>query len=188
MATYPPETSLVLVAVITDPYDLEIARLLGWYRIPIRSAPRVVAVDYLAFYQTAAFREDRWQIKYVAPVFGHELTTRAELLQDQPDHPHADHEYYKLQIGPLTPLPKPIPAGKWRRITFFYTTGEYLSRAETVNDLVVISNERKTLWKALHERASLSQKYYPENIPEMEIDPAFLEEFFGIRESAGDFI
>ena len=27
-------TSLVLVAVVNDPRDLEIARLLGWYRIP----------------------------------------------------------------------------------------------------------------------------------------------------------
>ena len=90
--SFPPATSLVLVAVITNPDDLEIARVLGWYRIPIRSAPRVIAVDYLAFYQTAAFMEDKWQIKYIAPVQGHELTTRAELLQDQPDHPHADQD------------------------------------------------------------------------------------------------
>ena len=68
--------SLVLVAVINDPRDLEIARLLGWYRIPLRSAPKVVAVDFLAFYQTAAFGEDRWRIQYIAPVMGHELTAR----------------------------------------------------------------------------------------------------------------
>jgi hypothetical protein len=45
-------TSLILVAVLNNPRDLEIARLLGWYRIPLRSAPKVIAVDYLAFYQT----------------------------------------------------------------------------------------------------------------------------------------
>jgi len=44
-------SSLILVAVINDPRDLEIARLLGWYRIPLRSSPKVVAVDYLAFYR-----------------------------------------------------------------------------------------------------------------------------------------
>lgn len=184
---FPPDTSLVLVAVITSPDDLEIARVLGWYRIPIRSAPRVVAVDYIAFYQTAAFKEAKWQIKYVAAVKGHELTTRAELLQSQVDHPRADQEYFKIQLGPLTALPKPIPAGKWRRITFFYTTGEYLSKANTVNDLVVASNERKTLWQALHERASQSQKYQAANKPVMQIDPAVLDELFNIRELPEDY-
>ena len=32
-------TSLILVVLMNDPRDLEIARLLGWYRIPLRSAP-----------------------------------------------------------------------------------------------------------------------------------------------------
>jgi hypothetical protein len=47
-------TDLILVCVLPTPRDLEIARLLGWYRIPLRTAPKVVAVDYLAFYQPAA--------------------------------------------------------------------------------------------------------------------------------------
>ncbi|OGO38816.1 MAG: hypothetical protein A2W35_17495 [Chloroflexi bacterium RBG_16_57_11] len=87
----PSPTSLILVAIINDPRDLEIARVLGWYRIPLRSAPKVIAVDYLAFYQTAAFGDDRWRIQYVAPVRGYELTTRSELMQDEPNHPHAQH-------------------------------------------------------------------------------------------------
>ncbi len=173
-------TSLVLVAVLNQPRDLEIARLLGWYRIPLRSAPKVVAVDYLAFYQTGAFEEQKWRIQHVAPVRGHELVTRAELLQDEPDHPRAREEYYKVQIGPLEALPQPIPAGKWRRVTFLYTTGEYLLRAETVNDLVVQSEERKTLWAALRERAG--QAYQTQEIPEVDLDPAVLAALLGIRE------
>jgi len=83
-------TALVLVVVVTQPRDMEIARLLGWYRIPFKSAPKVVAVDYLAFYQTAGFGEnERWRINAIAPVRGHELTTRAELIRDEPDHPRA---------------------------------------------------------------------------------------------------
>src|SRR5512136_1614065 len=132
-------TSLVLVAVMKDPRDLEIARLLGWYRIPLRSAPKVIAVDYLAFYQTGAFGDEKWCIHYIAQVRGHELTTRAELLRTEPDHPRAKEEYYKIQIGALERLPKPILAGNWRRITFLYTTGEYLLKAATINDLVVQS-------------------------------------------------
>ena len=41
-------TDLILVCVLPAPRDLEIARLLGWYRIPFRTAPKVVAVAGLA--------------------------------------------------------------------------------------------------------------------------------------------
>jgi hypothetical protein len=173
-------TSLVLVAVINDPRDMEIARLLGWYRIPLRTAPKVVAVDYLAFYQTGAFGEQRWRIQTVAPVRGHELATRAELLRDEPDHPRAKEEYYKIQLGPVEQLERPILAETWRRVTFLYTTGEYLLKAETVNDLVVQSEERKTLWQALRERAGA--EYAPDTPQEIELDPALLAALLGIRE------
>ncbi len=177
-------TSLVLVAVLKDPRDLEIARVLGWYRIPLRSAPKVIAVDYLAFYQTGAFVNEKWCIEYVAPVRGHELTTRRELLRDEADHPSASQEYYKIQLGPLERLPQPIPAGKWRRITFFYTTGEYLVKAETVNDLVIQSEERSLLWRALRERAQ-EQQPAEEDLPEIDIDPTALAALLGIRDFTG---
>jgi hypothetical protein len=173
-------TSLVLVAVINDPRDLEIARLLGWYRIPLRSAPKVIYVDYLAFYQTGAFGDGKWQIQTIAPVLGHELTTRAELLHDQPDHPRANEEYYKLQLGPLERLPKPVLADKWRRITFLYTTGEYLLSASTINDLVVRTEERTTLWQALRERAAAG--YGTAGVPEFDLPDDVLAVLLGIRE------
>ena len=122
-------TDLILVCVLPGPRDLEIARLLGWYRIPFRTAPKVVAVDALAFYQPGTFGETGGRIEYLAPVRGHELTTRSELLRDEPDHPRADEEYYKIQLGPLERLAQPITADKWRRLTFLYTTGEYLLKA-----------------------------------------------------------
>ena len=182
----PSPTSLILVAVLTQPRDLEIARLLGWYRIPLRSAPKVVAVDFLAFYQTSMFAQEKWRIDYVAPVRGHELTTRAELLQDEPDHPHANLEYYKIQIGALVRLPNPIPANKWRRITFFYTTGEYLLQAQTIDDLIVASDERPILWQALRERASQEERYGGEMMPGEDIDAALLASLLGLIESQTD--
>jgi len=182
MGTLLSTTSLVLVAVMTEPRDLEIARLFGWYRIPLRTAPKVVAVDYLAFYQTGAFKDSKWRIQFIAPVRGHELTTRGELLRDEVDHPRAREEYYRIQIGPLEELPKPIPAGKWRRITFFYSTGEYLQKAESVNDLIVHSEERQILWKALHERLLQKQSYHIDEFKGVEIDDEILSQLLGIRE------
>jgi hypothetical protein len=151
--------SLVLVAVMTQPRDLEIARVFGWYRIPLRTAPKVISVDYLAFYQTSTFEEQKWRIQLIAPVRGHELTTREQLLRDEPAHPRAKEEYYKVQLGPLEELSPPILAEKWRRITFLYTTGEHLLKARTVNDLVVHSEERQVLWKALRERLAQDKAY-----------------------------
>ncbi len=172
---YPPSKTLILVALIPRPRDLEIARLLGWYRVPLRTAPKVINVDYLAFYQASAFgAARRWRIETIAEVRGHELTTRAELLRDEPGHPRAREEYYKIQLGPLETLPRPILAGRWRRITFLYTTGELLSRASTVNDLVVHSEEREILWRSLRERALNAGAYQPADLPEVDLDPALL--------------
>ena len=167
---------------MTDPRDLEIARLFGWYRIPLRTAPKVIAVDYLAFYQTKAFNDLKWRIEYIAQVRGHELTTRGELLRDDSEHPRSREEYYKIQIGPLEKLPKTILANKWRRITFLYTTGEYLLGAETVNDLVVHSEERQILWKALRERLAQKQTYGAEEIQDTELDDDILNLLLGIKE------
>ncbi len=178
----PSITSLILVVVMNNPRDLEIARLLGWYRIPLRTAPKVVAVDYLAFYQTGSFGEERARIRYIAAVRGHELTTRSELLRDEPDHPRSGEEYYKIQIGPLLSLPNPILADKWHRITFLYTTGEYLLTAKTINDLVVHSEERQALWQSLRERAHQAQTYQIHDLPEGDIDPAILAFILGIKE------
>lgn len=148
------KTDLVLVCVWPQVRDRELARLLGWYRIPFRKAPKVIAVDGLAFYQPATFGEDGGQIQYFARLLGYELTTRAELLHDEKDHPRAHEEYYKMQIGPLERLPRPIRAEHWRRFAFFYTTGENLLTAQRLEDLVIREEaRRKLLWQSLRERA-----------------------------------
>lgn len=174
-------TSLILVCLLPTPRDLEIARLLGWYRVPLRTAPKVVAVDYLAFYQPSAFAERGGQIEYVAEVRGHELTTRAELLKDEADHPRAREEYYKLQIGAMEKLKEPIKSDKWKRLTFLYTTGEYLLKARSLNDLVVDGDERQLLWRSLRERAENSQ-LYKTDLPEADIPPEVLIALLGIKE------
>jgi hypothetical protein len=153
------ENALILVAVMPNVKDFEIARLLGWYRIPLRMAPKIIDVDYLAFYQTGNFGSaHRWMIEYYAPVNGHELTTRSALLHEEIDHPRANEEYYKIQIGPIQHLSPAIPAGKWKRITFLYTLGSFFNQATIINDLVIHSEDREVLWKCLRER---KQSYKP---------------------------
>lgn len=182
-----PPSAIILVAVMNNLRDLEIARLLGWYRIPLRSAPKVIAVDYLAFYQTSAFAEEKWCIKHFAEVHGNELTTRYALLKEEADHPAAQEEYFKIQIGPLETLTRPIPAGKWRRITFFYTTGSYFQSAHTVNDLIVHDDERRLLWQTLRERATEQQGYTLEaELPAVDLDINLLSKLLGISDVIAD--
>ena len=176
-----PETDLVLVAIVPEPRDLEIARVLGWYRIPLKSAPKIISVDYVAFYQTGNFpKNERWQIRQITQLLGHELTTRKELLRDQPEHPHANDEYFKLQLGPLITLEQPIPAEKWKRITFFYTTIGRVNTAQKLADLPVHDEERDLIWKGLREKALQSREYAAEALPEIPIDPMILALFSGL--------
>jgi hypothetical protein len=147
------EDDLVLVAICRRPRDLEIARLLGWYRIPLASAPKTLRVDWLAFFLTGAFRDERWSIRHLAPVRGFELRRRGDLLQDEADHPRAAEPYYRVDLGPLVNLARPIPARRWRRLTFVYTTGARLLSATDVRDLnVPMTKTDDRLWRLLRER------------------------------------
>jgi hypothetical protein len=136
---------LVLVAILRERKDLEIARLLGWYRIPLRSAPKMIRVDWIAFYLTGAFGADRWTVRYLAPVLGHELVRRSDLLVDELDHPNANEPYYKINLGTVVQLAHPIPAAKWRRFTFLYTTGANLLHARDVSELTLKSSAQNTI-------------------------------------------
>ena len=190
MIELPADSSFVLVVFLPQPRDLEIVRLLGWYRIPLRSAPKVVEVDYLAFYQPASFGEDhRWQIEHFAAFRGYELVRRADLFREEADHPRAQEEYFKMQVGALQSLSTPIMAGKVKRLTFLYTTGALFCQAETVSDLVVSADEREGLWRALRERASQADRYRTQDELDIELTPELLlllGDFGNIAEGDGN--
>lgn len=138
--------AVVLIAVVSQPEDLALAREQGWYRLPERQAARLPRPDVVAFYQTAAFGAERWSIRYAAPVRGHELALRRDLLPAEAGHPRAGQAYLKLQLGPLEDLPRPIFSPRWHHFTFLVTTGERLLTARIVHDLVPSQAEHDLLW------------------------------------------
>jgi hypothetical protein len=139
---------LVLVAVLPKRKDLDIARVLGWYRVPLKTAPKMLQVDWIAFYLTGDFGEERWSVRYAAPVKGHELVMRADLLADERDHPAAADPYFKIHLGPVMRLARPIPANRWRRFIFLYTTGAHLLSALDVRDLTLKTAEQRQIREA----------------------------------------
>ena len=126
----------VLVCLINKRRDLEIARWEHWYRIPVKHAPPDFLADILAFYLTAAFDDEKWAIHEYAHVRGHELVRRVDLFPDDQDHPRANELYYKMQLGPLQRLTRPIPSLKWHRVTFIQTTGDRFINALELSELI----------------------------------------------------
>jgi hypothetical protein len=99
-------------------------------------APRSTAgSDQVALYFTRALGEQRRAVHWYAPVRGHELLRRRDLLPDEPDHPRADQAYYAMQLGPLERLEPPIISLRWRRITFIETTWDPFQMAQEINEL-----------------------------------------------------
>jgi len=142
----------------------------------------MVDVDYLAFYQPGSFGSNhRWMVEFAVEVRGHELTTRRELFRDEPDHPRANEEYYKIQLGSLIRLENPIKAGAWKRLTFLYTFGSLFNRAETMEDLILKSEQRQILWKTIRDRMPRESGYLSGMAPEMDVDASILAFFDNIN-------
>lgn len=143
----------VLVAVLNNAEDLRRAASEGWYRIPQRRAPKRIGADYLAFYQTSAFRDQdvAQTVTYYAATRRYRLATRRELIPSEPDHPRSGDYYYRVELGPLQRLERPVPAKSYRRLTFIHTTFDHLLSASDVLDLFPHDDPFDTLWDALRE-------------------------------------
>ncbi len=169
------EMAPVLVVVMNNPRDMEIARREGWYRIPVKKAPSRLGAEYLAFYQTKVFGPEGLAVNYYAPVKAYRLARREELLPEEKDHPRAREWYYKVEIGPLEKLPRPIPSRRLRRITFIPTTLGRLLRAQEINDLWIGGEAEESLWEMFRENGLPAERRFliQGEEEEKEVDFAF---------------
>jgi len=151
----------VLVAVVNNQLDFQRARDEHWYRIPVKRAPRQIAAEYLALYQTGKFGKEGRRINFYAPILRYHVVTRAELIPDQPDHPRAQDQYFKLELGDFIPLPHPIGNERNPRLTFITTTLERLLTARDVSELWLRAAARQKLYAAVRERGLAVECWYP---------------------------
>lgn len=140
----------VLVAIMNNLLDFNLAQDEHWYRIPVRGTRKRLKERWpprwLAFYQTKAFGPERYAINYYAPVRRIRVVRRRQLLPEDPGHPRAKEMYHKIEIGPLQRLPQPITSRRWRRIVFIPTTWEKFISAVEINDLFDESPLEDRLW------------------------------------------
>ncbi len=150
-----------LIGMILRPKDLRTAHEQGWYRIPVKSAPEVVtsgALNTLALYQTKAFDEEKYSVRWWGTVSGIDCKNRIELLPNESAHPRANEEYFVVRVHNFEPLPKPILSRIPRRNPFITTTDERLFAARDYNDLFYGSPLEERLWSALRKEGVPAQR------------------------------
>lgn len=143
----------VLVAIMNNKKDWQRVQDEHWYRVPVKYAPPGSPhFDWIAFYFTRVFQDNKWAIHFYAPILGHELLTRRDLIPSEPDHKRAGNWYYKLALGPLYHKLPPIPSETWRRITFIVTTGDRFEAAQEIQDLYADQSPTGNLFVTLKEQ------------------------------------
>lgn len=124
-----------LVVIVNNRDDWRRIQHEGWYRIPQRRAPLPLAAEVLAFYFTSAFDDDACSIACFAPALGYRLVRRRDLLPEQAMHPRAAEWYYRVELGAVRRLARPVRSRRLRRVVFIPTTMETLLVAADVADL-----------------------------------------------------
>lgn len=132
----PPEGEDMLVGVVPRARDFEIARLEQWYRVPVNMIRDWQTPCWVAFYFGRAFGGDSGTVQYYARVWHADVVRRTQMFPDQPRHPRAEHEYYRLHFEELKRRPQPVRSRRGRHLVVLPTTITRFMTASDVNDLV----------------------------------------------------
>lgn len=142
----------ILVAILNNVVDFEIARDSHWYRIPLGSVEKWLNRSWpprwLAFYQTKIFGREAHAVTYFAEVKEVRQVRRGQLFPDEPQDRRRSEPYCQLLLGTMQRLPQPILSRRCRRIIFIQTTWEKFIAAVEINDLFDESPLEDRLWAA----------------------------------------
>ena len=136
----------VLVAVMNNQRDFALLQEEGWYRIPVEKASRRWPPQWLAFYQTKAFGDEAFAVRYYGRVAAIESVSRRELFPAEFENEKSERVYYRLRLDSLEQLARPIVSRLWRRIVFIATTWQKFIAAAEINDLFDDSPLEDRLW------------------------------------------
>jgi len=140
----------VLVAILNNQHDFNVAYEQHWYRIPVSSVENLLKnrwpPQWLALYQTKTFGQEAYAVNYYAQVLHIREVYRQQLFPGEPHNPKSNRRYHQLFLTPLQRLPKPIFSRRSRRIVFIPTTAEKFFNAVEINDLYDESPLEDKLW------------------------------------------
>lgn len=160
----PYPVSDVLIVLTKEPHDFYLAQTQRWYRIPVSTRLpvnlRQGQVRYLAFYFPKAFGEQRYTVAYYAPVTGVAVVSRRALFPAETANGRSEQPYYKISLGPVQELARPIVSYRGRRLLFVPTTWAKLTGAEEINDLFHESPLEDVLWRELKRQNLPAERQY----------------------------
>jgi very-short-patch-repair endonuclease len=146
----------LLVAILNDVRDFELARDEHWYRIPCDKAEKWLGdrwpPRWLAFYQTKDFGVESHTVTWFAELLGIRQVQRCELFPHEGRNFKSNRSYFKLSLGPLQRRTEPIPSRRYRKIVFIKTTRDKFTRAAEINDLFDDSPLEDQLWAEFKRR------------------------------------
>lgn len=100
----------VLIAIVNDRADLEIAREQHWYRIPLEQVEKLKQrqqwqPQWVALYQTKVFEQEAFTVNYYAKVIAIREVQRRELFPLEPKTAKSEKRYCKLELDTLEGCP-----------------------------------------------------------------------------------
>jgi very-short-patch-repair endonuclease len=151
----------MLVGILNHRNDLSIVKDQLWYRIPVKSAPKMLdKIKFITFYQTNAFGDEKWQVKYFGEIDKISKAKRKKLFPTEPVNSKSSKEYFKIELKELYSLGKPIISRTGRRIVFLPTTFQKFKNAEEINDLFHGSPLEDKLWDEMIRNNINAERQY----------------------------
>lgn len=151
---------IVLVGVLKNKSDREILFREKWYRIPVIYAPKR-QFNYLAFYQPISFSQEGKQIQYFARVLDYQIIKRRDLLPSEISHSRAEDYYFRVRLGKIKKLIRPIRNIIPRRISFGFTTLDHLLESKDILQLYNVPPTEEIIEKILKQvKIKAVSQYY----------------------------
>jgi very-short-patch-repair endonuclease len=156
----------IMIALMNNKRDFEIAKNDRWYRIPLKTkiTPDCVTKGFLktiAFYQSKTFGPRKYMVEWKAEVRNIEIVKRSELFPDEKANPKTKNEYYKINFSALEPIQPPIVSRRPRRILFIPTNEDQFRQAREINELFYESPLEERIWDALRtEKIEAERQYF----------------------------
>jgi hypothetical protein len=156
----PREQNDVLVSVVPRVSDFDIVNSQHWYRIPCAVVSQWATPAYLAFYHGQGFREEAGQIRYYAPVLHVDIVRRVDMFPDEPRHPRARDDYYRVHVDALQQRSVPIRSKQKRQIVLMPTTFEQFMLAGDINELTIGDDAVDSLYGRMTEAGLRPERCY----------------------------
>lgn len=138
-----------LIAILKEKSDLSILQEQGWYRIPVKNAPKEWPPKWIGFYQPKNFGEDAYRIRYFGQIERISLAKRQDIFPNEIISDISNREYFILKLKNLEELGDPIPSFRPRRLVFIPTSWQKFCQAKQINDLFNTSPLEDLIWEEL---------------------------------------